>query len=430
MNANDRVLILAPHPDDDILGCSGIIQQAVALHVPVHVVFLTYGDGNELSFLFYRKHPVLEPKAVRKMGLVRHDEAIAAEGLLGLSPENLTFLGYPDVGTLDIWQAHWNHRPPVRSILTRVTAVPYQNAFRPGAPYRGEEVLRDLTTVMRDFRPTKIFVSHPADRHPDHAALYLFTRIVLWNLEREMTPEVYPYLIHYKHWPRPLTLQPAVSLDPPAQLTSEILWQEDRLTPDEIERKQRALQTHRTQYDSSAWFLQSFVRPNEPFGDFPVIDLRDDRTFVAAAPDPAGSAGTPEELADKERARVVGIEQRRMWVEDGKLVLSVRFSRPLPETAGLSVYGFGYRPDRPFGEMPKLRVNVDAGGCRVFDQDQIVAGATVEVDRQPTQVTVRIPMNVLGDPRRVLTSFRTRLGEVWLDWAPWRIIEVGATRDE
>ena len=57
LSPSDRILILAPHPDDEVLGCGGIIQKSVAMKRPVHVVYLTYGDNNEWSFLIYRKHP-------------------------------------------------------------------------------------------------------------------------------------------------------------------------------------------------------------------------------------------------------------------------------------------------------------------------------------------------------------------------------------
>ena len=41
----DRVLVLAPHPDDEVIGCAGVIQRAVAMSLPLRVVFLTYGDA-------------------------------------------------------------------------------------------------------------------------------------------------------------------------------------------------------------------------------------------------------------------------------------------------------------------------------------------------------------------------------------------------
>ena len=203
LSSVDRVLILAPHPDDEVLGCGGIIQQAVAMGLPLRIVFLTYGDNNQWSFMLYRKRPELLPGQVEGMGLVRHDEALAAAKVLGVPADDLIFLGYPDFGTLSIWESHWGAASPFRSMLTRVTAVPYQNALHPGAPYKGEAILGDLTAVIRDFRPTKVFVSHPADQNPDHLALYLFAHVALWDLASDVAPQVYPYLVHYPAWPCP-----------------------------------------------------------------------------------------------------------------------------------------------------------------------------------------------------------------------------------
>jgi len=107
LSAQDRILILAPHPDDEVLGCGGIIQKAMGLKIPVRIVFLTYGDNNQWSFLLYRKHPVIMPKSVRSMGQVRHTEALAADKILGVTPEQLIFLGYPDFRTLKMWYAGW-----------------------------------------------------------------------------------------------------------------------------------------------------------------------------------------------------------------------------------------------------------------------------------------------------------------------------------
>jgi LmbE family N-acetylglucosaminyl deacetylase len=198
---SDRVLVLAPHPDDEVLGAGGVLREAARRGLPVRVVFLTHGDSNEWSFLAYRKRPVLTPAGALAMGAIRHQEALAAAAVLGVPAQDLIFLGYPDFGTLDIWRSHWGSRLPARGRLTRARAVPYANAFRPGAPYKGEAILADLETILRDFRPTQIFVSHPADHHPDHAALYLFTRVALWDLQREMAATVHPFLVHFPGWP-------------------------------------------------------------------------------------------------------------------------------------------------------------------------------------------------------------------------------------
>ena len=429
LTPQDRVLILAPHPDDEVPGCGGIIQRAVAMGLPVRVVFFTYGDNNQWSFLVYRKHPVLKPEAVRQMGLVRHDEAMTADQLLGLSPDHLTFLGYPDFGTLRIWETHWGNRPPFESMLTKVTQVPYANALRPGASYKGEDVVRDLTTILREFRPTKLLVSHPGDHMPDHLALYLFTRVALWDLEGELRPDIFPYLVHYKRWPKPRGDQPTKPLEPPSLFTEQIPWRQYRLSPVAIERKRAALKAHRTQYNSSARYLLSFVRPNELFGDFPIITLRPAASAASLSPDEkVHLMEAPEELTDVEQASFVGLEWRSVQLDDGKLVLSIAFSRPLAETVSASMFIFGYRRDQPFAQMPKLHIKVGAIGYSLYDQDRTLSPGALEVTRQPNAITIRVPLQILGDPTRILTSARTYLGDVPLDWVSWRIVELSPDR--
>ena len=425
LTPQDRLLILAPHPDDEVICCGGLIQQAIARQLPVRVVFLTYGDNNEWSFLLYRKHPIFFPSSIRRMGLLRHEEAIAASRVLGLSPEHLVFLGYPDFGTLNIWNSHWRDRPPFHSMLTRAAQVPYANAMHPGAPYKGEAVLNDLTTILREFRPTKVFVSHPGDYMPDHRALYLFTRVALWNLEQEMHPEVYPYLVHFKRWPKPRRYDPTRWLEPPRVFAHSVAWQTHRLQPAEVEQKRLALRAHRTQYGYSARYLLSFVKPNELFGDFPVVTLPGSALPSMLSPDGQQHVqDPPEELTDEERAAFVGLEWRYARLEGRDLVVSVKFSRPLAKNVAVSVFIFGYRKNRPFEQMPKLHVQLGAFGYALYDQDQLLSKQSVTVTREPTHITLRVPLQMLGDPERILTSARSYLSEVPLDWVSWRILQL------
>ena len=429
LTPQDRILVLAPHPDDEVIACGGIIQHAQAMGLPIRIVFFTYGDNNQWSFAIYRKHPVLLPKAVQDMGVVRHDEALAAARIFGLSPDRLTFLGYPDFGTMPIWKAHWADQPPFRGMLTRVITVPYATALRPGAPYKGEEILHDLTTVLREFRPTKVFVSHPADHMPDHSALYLFTRVALWDLEREFRPDVYPYLVHFKRWPKPRGYNPAKPLEPPAAIRDQIPWQAHRLRPDEVERKRQALVAHRTQYAYGAGYLLSFVRADELFGDFPSVVLQPGPSTVSLGAGAAvGTPETPEELTEEERAAFVGIEIQSVRLEQGELVFSIAFSRPLAEAVQASVFAFGYRADRPFPQMPKLHVSLGMLNAAVSDQHRKLPTESVRINRQPKALTLRVPLQALGDPQRILISARTSLGEVPLDWASWRVLELPAAQ--
>jgi LmbE family N-acetylglucosaminyl deacetylase len=80
-------LILAPHPDDESLGCGGLIAAASAAGRPPFVLFLTDGTGS---------HPrsALYPPA--RLRAVRENEARDALAILGLPAERVAFLGLPD----------------------------------------------------------------------------------------------------------------------------------------------------------------------------------------------------------------------------------------------------------------------------------------------------------------------------------------------
>lgn len=80
-------LILAPHPDDESLGCGGLIAACCAAGRPPVVVILTDGSGSHPNS---RLHP--RPRLVA----LREAEATEAVGILGLPRERLIFLGEPD----------------------------------------------------------------------------------------------------------------------------------------------------------------------------------------------------------------------------------------------------------------------------------------------------------------------------------------------
>jgi len=420
LSATDRVLVLAPHPDDEVIGCGGILQKVTAMNLPVRVVFLTNGDENQWSFMMYRKHPVIMPRAVRLMGEVRHSEAVAAARVLGVTTSNLTFLGYPDFGTMAIWNEHWDEQRPYRSLFTRASAVPYGDALRPGASHKGEDILNDLTTVIREFQPTKVFVSHPSDQNGDHRALYLFTRVALWDLEKEMRPVLYPYLVHFSRWPQPRRLMPEQPLLPPSSLAGLSPWQRFPLSAEVASRKLKALQAHRTQYATSFGYLQLFVRANELFGDFAPIPLPANTSETVSRRDPF--IGTPDLLIASERDIFIGLEQEVARREGDDLIIGLRLTRPLARSVDVSIYAFGYRPDCPFAKMPKLRLKVGELGHSITDNGRRLDGESVSVVCTAQEIAFRVPLRVLGEPRYLLTSARSALAELPLDWLSWRVL--------
>src|SRR5882757_725225 len=54
ITADDRIVVVAPHPDDEVLGAGGLIQQARAVGAEVHVIYLTSGDHNQIAFKLYK----------------------------------------------------------------------------------------------------------------------------------------------------------------------------------------------------------------------------------------------------------------------------------------------------------------------------------------------------------------------------------------
>ncbi len=398
LQENDRILVLVPHPDDEVLGAGGVLREAVRRGLPVRVVFLTNGDSNEWSFLAYRKRPVLTPAGALAMGAVRHQEALAAAAALGVPARDLTFLGYPDYGTLDIWRSHWGASPPDRGRLTHARAVPYSDAFRPGAPYKGEEILADLETILRDFKPTRIFVSHPADHHPDHAALYLFTRVALWDLQGEVAATVHPFLVHYPGWPR--AQAGGTDLTPPDRLLAGFRWQSWDLDAEEVAAKRLALAAHRTQYRYSASRLLPFVRPNELYGD---------QTIPVLA---AGGGGTVD---------LQGLDIRRAG---DRLEIGMKLPQPLTEGSAVTLSAFGYRPDVPFSAMPKLEVRIEPHAWMVREQGRLLPRSTAWGGIQDRRLVARIPLASLNDPRRLFLQVRAGSRRSELGQTPWWIVEL------
>ncbi|MFN4227975.1 MAG: PIG-L family deacetylase, partial [Candidatus Ratteibacteria bacterium] len=156
----------------------------------VYIIYLTNGDHNQLPYRVYEKKIILNPIDYIKLGEIRRKESTKATEILGIPKKNLIFLGYPDFGTLKIWENYWGeNKKPYRSFLTRTSYVPYKENYSFGKPYIGESILTDIEKILEDIKPTKIFVSSPYDTNVDHRALYNFIRAAI--LEQEIKPEIF-----------------------------------------------------------------------------------------------------------------------------------------------------------------------------------------------------------------------------------------------
>ncbi|HQQ60654.1 MAG: PIG-L family deacetylase [Kiritimatiellae bacterium] len=444
----DRLLVLAPHPDDEILSAGGLIQEALGLDLPVRVCFLTMGDNHEIASLFTRRHPALRPGGWRPLGTLRQNEAAAAASQLGLAPGDLVFLGYPDYGAHLIWNRHWRTVPAYRSPLTRVAAVPFARALTPGSAYAGEDILDDLVDVIRDFQPAHLVVSHPADHNADHRALYLFTRIALWNLAAEgLSPEFLAAPVHFSQWPKPRLSQPDQPATPPRELDGHHDWIEYRLAPFQVTGKLSALRRHHSQYQSGANYLNAFIRKSELFGDFSDLILPGGTGSVQLAEDDSSQFRPDADLfqalaGDRDEWRAIAEQNafetaelgghdndfiaRTITGDGAALTLSFQFLKPLTPATRLVVAIFGFRADTPFGDMPKMVI--DAASDRLhsaMDLDAPLPKDAVEWQPgPPDEVTVRVPFARLGNPEKILTGAELHKDGLPVDWVAWRAIEL------
>jgi LmbE family N-acetylglucosaminyl deacetylase len=117
-----NVLIIAPHPDDEAIGCGGTICHHVQQGDAVSAVFLTSGELG------------LKQLSRETAWKIREREAQRSTQVLGIHA--VTFLRQPD------WMLG-DHLPAAASALR---------------------------AVLEERRPALIYLPHPDDAHPDHQA--------------------------------------------------------------------------------------------------------------------------------------------------------------------------------------------------------------------------------------------------------------------
>ena len=116
---NDRVLVVAPHPDDETIGMGGTIAKLVSLSIPVRVIFMSNG--------------VTSRDVARETVESRNRAARNAMGLLGVNDFN--FFDLPD---------------------NRFDSLPIL------------EIAKLLESEVSNFKPTVVFAPYRYDLNIDH----------------------------------------------------------------------------------------------------------------------------------------------------------------------------------------------------------------------------------------------------------------------
>ncbi|MBM3255224.1 MAG: PIG-L family deacetylase [Candidatus Omnitrophica bacterium] len=431
INKNDRILILAPHPDDETIGCAGVIQQAVAAKANIRVVYLTNGDHNQAAFIVFEKRLTLRQGEFIHMGEVRRTEAIKAMHLLGVDEKNLIFLGYPDFGTFTIFNQYWGDSRPFRSLLTRISSVPYKENLSFGAPYKGDNILGDLKKVLLSYKPNKIFVSHPADVNVDHKSLYLFLQVALLDLRKELPrPKIYPYLIHCVGWPKPRHYHPELGLTPPEKfLNSQIGWSKLELNPKQLEKKHQAILRYKSQTQSSAFYLLAFARKNELFGDYPLLEIKNEKAMQGQGT-PA-FLGSSDIFTDAGAGQIIdadeiieGKGQVSYAISEDVFLIRIDKTRELNNRFGIMLYIFGYSRNKPFNQMPKLRIVTRHTNFKVFNGKKLVKAEGIDLKLSEKELVLKVPLALLGGPDFIMTSVKTHAAGVAFETSGYRLIEI------
>jgi LmbE family N-acetylglucosaminyl deacetylase len=210
-------VVLAPHPDDETLGCGAMLMRKAAAGTAVHVVVVSDGAT------WPPDHDPADNIATRDA------ELRAACRILGLADDDVTHLSFPE---------------------TKLDTV-------------GAALTDAVADAVRMHRPDDVFVTSVADPHSDHAALgRAALRAVAGSGARLL---VYPIW----QWERPRSWKRTLRASSGAETVR---------TDGYVERKRSAIDVYHSQMSAAAGgeqtegltpgFLRHFVAAREMF--FPV----------------------------------------------------------------------------------------------------------------------------------------------------------------
>lgn len=152
---HQRVCIFAPHPDDEVLGCGGLLQQLAANGNPIVLIHVTNGT---------QSHPNSQIYSQESLDIIRPQESVKALEVLGIAHQVKTI-------ALD---------------LTDGNVFSQQDRFQ-----------QKLTSIIQ---PNDVLVTpFMRDGHPDHEA----TGLVVASFAKQYDLACYQVLIWAWHWAKP-----------------------------------------------------------------------------------------------------------------------------------------------------------------------------------------------------------------------------------
>lgn len=154
--ARGPVLIVAPHPDDETLGCGGLIAQRRSEGRRVVAAVLT--DGRALLVRF----GILTDPTPEEVSRLRKDETRRAFKILGGDPADLRFLDFENE----------------RLVQQKAEAV------------------AKVAQILRELTPAEVYVTSPFESHPEHVAANSIVREACAAVG--VNPTIYEYTVSRK----------------------------------------------------------------------------------------------------------------------------------------------------------------------------------------------------------------------------------------
>lgn len=150
-----NVLLLSPHEDDELLMAGGVLEEYVKYGSKVKLAFLTNGDASTAAE-------------------VRINEALNAAAALGVSKENVYFLGYGDhmVSGVHIYNLPDDVAVTSQAGYSSTYALPQLPAYHQGQAYTKANMRSDIKDLILELKPDTIICAE-VELHPDHSGLSL-----------------------------------------------------------------------------------------------------------------------------------------------------------------------------------------------------------------------------------------------------------------
>lgn len=149
-----RIIVFAPHPDDETFGCGGTIARRISEGYEVVVVVITDGRYSFSVVLGIESDPT--PEELKE---IRRTETVRATRILGVPEGNLLFLDFED-----------------NTLATRE-----------------KEVEEKIIEIMKKYTPEEVYFTYEKDYNYDHQAT---SRIVRRSVQKLGLPCVkYQYSI-------------------------------------------------------------------------------------------------------------------------------------------------------------------------------------------------------------------------------------------